>query len=356
MDIRKKLIGNFKYSVDSKIRSLFSEQLNITDLKNSTGVDIPTEVKGLNELENKVYPILEKFMDSKINTGIYKDKIKFKVASILQNLNNLEASSIQMKEIGFNKNILLRTKQNTNNLIDVLELYLNRGLTDEERKSIYVELSNENNVNEKNIEDILLNNKTDISLTNNSSDILNHFFTTLSKIIWQKFGLFIVIINKVPTFNIKNFSFYYNDNMKINDIYFVYNWFVRDTTNIYFDPMIHVNLENPENNNGFQVKDNVYITYLLSKLNILSNQLTEKKTPISVDGIREIVFDPFDRNEDLPIIEIDVGSYKKTFLLGKSNNLYEDDDKLNNLVGKIEFLDDKYSSARVYWCKDYRLI
>jgi hypothetical protein len=353
MDIRKKLIGNFKYSVDSKIRSLFSDQINLSDLKDATSADIPVEVKGLNELEDKLYPILQKFMMNKINTGIFPQEITFKVASILQSLKNMEAASIQMREIGFNKNILLRTKQDTNNFVDILELYLNRKVTNEEEKWLYMELAKENTMSEKNIEDILMTNTTDTSLTN--ADILNQFFKTLCKKVWEKFGLFIVIINKVPTFNINNFSFHYNSDMTITDIHFVYNWFVRDTKNLYFDPMIHVNLEDPEKNNGFRVNNNVYISYILSKLNIVSKKVDEKNKP-PMENIREIIFDPFDRNEDLPVIEVDIGSYKKTFLLGKSNNLYEDDDKLNNLVGKIEFLDDKYNSARIYWCKDYKLI
>ena len=68
--------------------------------------------------------------------------------------------------------------------------------------------------------------------------------------------------------------------------------------------------------------------------------------------------------EIIKVIEIEISpNIKRTFLLGKTGNLYEDDNNLNDLVGNISNLDVKKDSlssaallsgtASVYWCKKY---
>lgn len=68
----------------------------------------------------------------------------------------------------------------------------------------------------------------------------------------------------------------------------------------------------------------------------------------------EIVFNPLDREGALKIIEIEITkTKKKSFLLGNSGNLYEDDDDANDLVGNLVFINRSTFDARVYWCKGY---
>ena len=56
----------------------------------------------------------------------------------------------------------------------------------------------------------------------------------------------------------------------------------------------------------------------------------------------DLVYNPLDRQveDGLNVIEIDLGNGdKRRFLLGTHNHLYEDDDNLNNLVGKLVITD-----------------
>ena len=70
----------------------------------------------------------------------------------------------------------------------------------------------------------------------------------------------------------------------------------------------------------------------------------------------DLVYNPLDRQveDGLNVIEIDIGNGdKRRYLLGTHNHLYEDDDNLNNLVGKLVITDTTYGKGDVYWCKNY---
>jgi hypothetical protein len=70
----------------------------------------------------------------------------------------------------------------------------------------------------------------------------------------------------------------------------------------------------------------------------------------------EIFVDNDDIGKELQIIEVKINDIDtKTFLLGKSNQLYENDDNLNKLVGKIEFLNNNHTKSNIYWCVNYKI-
>ena len=69
----------------------------------------------------------------------------------------------------------------------------------------------------------------------------------------------------------------------------------------------------------------------------------------------EIFVDNDDIGKELQIIEVKINDIDtKTYLLGKSNQLYENDDNLNKLVGKIEFLNNNHTKSNIYWCVNYK--
>ena len=62
---------------------------------------------------------------------------------------------------------------------------------------------------------------------------------------------------------------------------------------------------------------------------------------------------PLDKEDELPVIEVDINGSKRLFLMGRTGNLYEDDDRDNRLVGKIIY--NTVGKSTIYWCKDYKL-
>jgi len=63
------------------------------------------------------------------------------------------------------------------------------------------------------------------------------------------------------------------------------------------------------------------------------------------------VFDPMDKGVELSLIKLNIEGKEMTFLLGRSNNLYSNE-KENELMGKIEIIDDK--KCNVYLCEGWR--
>lgn len=84
-----------------------------------------------------------------------------------------------------------------------------------------------------------------------------------------------------------------------------------------------------------------------------SSQLTRALINKNIEIGNEITFEPFDKELDLKVVEITIKGHKRTFLLGSTYNLYEDDDDKNNLVGKIKSWDTTDFNAEIYWCNDY---
>ena len=65
-----------------------------------------------------------------------------------------------------------------------------------------------------------------------------------------------------------------------------------------------------------------------------------------------IQFYPEDKLNQLNVITLNINGSEKSFLLGKSHNLYEDDNIRNDLVGKIHKFNED-GTLDVYWTQDY---
>lgn len=84
-----------------------------------------------------------------------------------------------------------------------------------------------------------------------------------------------------------------------------------------------------------------------------SSELQRALSNTSLESNNEIAFEPFDKEIDLKVVKIDVGGKTRSFLLGSTLNLYEDDDVKNDLVGKIKNWDMSNFNAEIYWCNSY---
>ena len=115
---------------------------------------------------------------------------------------------------------------------------------------------------------------------------------------------------------------------------------------IYYENIAELNV--PDHSINYKLSDSI-IANIKGELGIK----TSLDSDIASIG-DEIVFDPLDREGLLKVIEIPItDKINKTFLLGKSGNLYEDDDDTNDLVGKLHFIDKVSFNTRIYWSKNY---
>ena len=119
---------------------------------------------------------------------------------------------------------------------------------------------------------------------------------------------------------------------------------IRDLGNIFFEMMLVVDLSNVPGKFEYTLPNQI-IENINSYINpvILSHN-------VPIDNY--IQFDPEDKLTQLEVIILDINGVEKSFLLGKSHNLYEDDNVKNNLVGKINHF---YEDGRVdvYWTLNY---
>ena len=150
------------------------------------------------------------------------------------------------------------------------------------------------------------------------------------------------------------------------------------TKEFRFEPIININLDGPkkgeEVREGKQKEDQAPFNYTIGNNPGTDTQRThfqqllvkikqESNIPI-VKGRRGkkteeyIEFNPYDKNKDLPIIEITTKTGEKTFLLGTEldgfYNIYEDDNNLNTMAGKVIINKRKSTdNLTVYWCQGF---
>ena len=130
--------------------------------------------------------------------------------------------------------------------------------------------------------------------------------------------------------------------------------------------VIHINLDingkiNYIINSTDNLLQNTYIDELFKKIHKAETTIKlgspkNKKFKIRRSKTKYIYFNPYDKNKQLPIIEINISeSVKKTFLLGhevnKYYNIYDDNDTTNDLAGSVKFNDN--DTIDVDWCEGY---
>ena len=152
-------------------------------------------------------------------------------------------------------------------------------------------------------------------------------------------------------------------NLLNNDIIIIY---VSYNKQFLFEPVIHINLDikgkiNYIINSTDNLLQNTYIDELFKKIHKAETTIKlgspkNKKFKIRRSKTKYIYFNPYDKNKQLPIIEINISeSVKKTFLLGhevnKYYNIYDDNDTTNDLAGRVKFNDN--DTIDVDWCEGY---
>ena len=117
---------------------------------------------------------------------------------------------------------------------------------------------------------------------------------------------------------------------------------------IFFDNIFELNYK--------QNSLNYFIGPEITKKIIIENGLNIPNTLFvnQTSDNDEIVFEPLDRKQPLKIVEIlGPDNMPKKYLLGIYGNLYEDDNKYNDLVGKLNGWDILDGKAKVFWCNNY---
>jgi len=117
---------------------------------------------------------------------------------------------------------------------------------------------------------------------------------------------------------------------------------------IFFDNIFELNYK--------QNSLNYFIGPEITKKIIIENGLNIPNTLFvnQTSDNDEIAFEPLDRKQPLKIVEIlGPDNMPKKYLLGIYGNLYEDDNKYNDLVGKLNGWDILDGKAKVFWCNNY---
>jgi hypothetical protein len=358
--IKKKIINdifkrNFDFIDSNIIENIINDMKLDYNLLNN--LFKPSEIK--NYLYKKISEYSTKIIKKNDNV---KNINEFKENIIDQMIENnkftilMSSSEIGGKDrLSFKTNIFLRMGIKNTSFINIIENITNTKINDNIIKKIYKNISDKTGINITEIIELLefKYRLSDKILDTNIIDKIVKIINILLEEIYNHFSLSICIFSyRLKAFNFKN-TFIYEKQYIPNKLYFINLIFV-DNDNIYFEPLYVLNLDTKIINP--YLNDINHIEYIINLKELeLKIKPNLQYNPIFLENedIKEIEFDPYDKDQELPVIEIELGNEKRNFLLGKTNNLYEDDNHMNNLVGKLKFTDDSYTEAKIYWCKGY---
>ncbi len=341
---------------NKELEEVFNNSIKLEDLK----IEKNLKIADRRELSKYFYNKLKDYFNEILSKNKLFNKYEFINLKANQILEKNKVSSTNRdftNLISQSSNILLRLGLEDNNIFTILDKYL-INFDIKKKHNLIKNLANKLNLLESEIKLLLEKNDYSFIKKNDRFDFFtNNFYQELVNQLYLLFELSLVIC--VP-YNLpleKKYIYVYPNQRLPKQLYFI-NIIIdlrESSDKIYYEATIVLDLINK--NLNYYTTD----TVLISKINEILGEvfLKEEKdriyhaTFLEEAEINEIKFDPYDKNEDLPIIEIEIEGEKRTFLLGRTNNLYEDDNHLNNLVGKLKFMDDTYSEAKIYWCKDY---
>ncbi len=175
------------------------------------------------------------------------------------------------------------------------------------------------------------------------------------------------VSNKTLMFSImfpKNLSFYSkNKSTREKDIIYEFIWCLNAENNLIQFNIPQKILDKINHSEIFEAKREGFLK--------VNEEPVRDKIKVNIENENFVKFNPIDKTIPLNVIEIKLPDKKnpststitKTFLLGVDNNLYEDDDDKNNLVGKIiSFKQDSTiikdfsrgpTIADIKFCEDY---
>ena len=117
----------------------------------------------------------------------------------------------------------------------------------------------------------------------------------------------------------------------------------QDVSKLFFECVTEINAK----------KDPSLFSYELT--NSIQDSVNIFNIPVSIKTSNVepyLQFDPEDKFHPLKVIQININQVPTNFLLGKSYNLYLDDDKDNDLVGKITKFNEE-NTVDIYWSENY---
>ena len=297
---------------------------------------------------------ISEYLDRRIRTPLdklFSTKMVYNPISILNPIEPNNMSSVAFKEIGYSKNLLFRYREDSDNFFDIFKISLDR------QEEIVDTISKKTKIDSESIKNILYNNVLYSKFNKDLVPVITDILEELSKQLYDTLDSNVLFIFRSINLSIpKNFIGYSDDIEKPLHVIYVYTSI--NKTIIRFEQMLHIDLNNKTVDKIVSNAD--YANYLLSKLKIAKEGPKQKLvTPKAIqpkkttENITEVVFEPLDKEEELPIIEVDLDSKKRRYLMGRTGNLYEDDDKHNSLVGKIVY--NTSGKSTIYWCRDYIL-
>ena len=117
----------------------------------------------------------------------------------------------------------------------------------------------------------------------------------------------------------------------------------QDVSKLFFECVTEINAK----------KDPSLFTYELTDSIRNSVNIFDIPVNIKTSNVEPYLqFDPEDKFHPLKVIQLNINQVPTNFLLGKSYNLYLDDDKDNDLVGKITKFNEEYT-VDIYWSENY---
>jgi len=357
----KILAPNPKFSIDTISKNI------ITSSDINAYLDDGTNLVKDTSLPNTTLKALSAYLGKILNRSLKAKNIGNPIKNLKQN----EIALINQKTLPFlrileDKKILINIKD-SDNLLDCVLILMNMSIESSLRKEILNELNDKFNKAyvDSVLEGIIPNLEIpetidrEYVISKEIYSVLIQFYLYFIEVISAKLNVNLLMY--IPTMNVidSTLKTFYISNIKKGIPFIAVKVIIPFISKL---PRSNINklLINKiyyENIAELNVRDNS-INYHLSE-SISANIKGELgiKTTLDSDIASigdEIIFDPLDREGELKIIEIPVtDKINKTYLLGKSGNLYEDDDDTNDLVGKLHFIDKVSFSARVYWSKNY---
>ncbi len=319
----------------------------------------------LNNLQRREYKEhiqskIESYLNGIITKNSFLKKFSYKRTNLITkiDLNNYYvlpsgSKDFNIDRLSFNNNIFVRMGLDYKNLIDMIEKMINVRIDEKYLKKIYKNIADDTGLNLQNVIDLFeFRYKNDVNIIINNEQIIKIIEKLVEQLYIQLSLSVCIFSSKLKLLNLKN-TFIYENQYIPSKLYFI-NLIYSIEDIILFEPLYILNLNNKTINPFLNDINHIEHIIKVKELELKVKQNLQYN-PVFLDkeDITEIEFDPYDKDEDLPVIEIEFENEKRTFLLGKTNNLYADDNHMNNLVGKLKFTDSTYTQARIYWCKGY---
>jgi hypothetical protein len=350
---KKKLKEHFQEILQGSFPDIYQTIVTQFKLESlETTIEDSTQIKNIKDLINK------QFFD--------KDELQFlKPINSFQYLYSKECDENQLGKLPFAHNIT--NCKDCNNLLlfrhhnpvksNILRaIYFNLNDSEFQKKLNDFETWFSTNKKDKNFSQDML---PFIDITKLDQGILTGVYELLellSEFDNTNFVLYSQTLNKIikkkdigPWYTHNNIITNIN-NKKIMIIYLRNN----DSKGIIFEPVNLIDLT--QKSLTYYISDSPFYTYLINLIQKKNIQLVKKtlsqNIEMKLDSITKILFNPYDKDVDLPEIEIDTAAGVKNFLLGhpygKFRNIYNVSDQ-NNLEGKVS-INISNNTLDVYWC------